>query len=141
MAHLCLASWGAWEAEIFAYWGHPLASAYTECRSMLARAVDSLGHGYSFDASRVKLLLAPKRFGVLEGARQTERCDVVFGVDLAHLGGWLLAQGGDLRAGRSVSQASSTCAEKTWTSTNSALAQSWPKSSALMDGHRPGELS
>jgi transposase len=88
-----LAAWGDWESEILAYWSHPLVSVYTECKSMLTQAVENLGHGYSFDASRVKLLLAPKRCGALEEILQTGHRDVAFGIDLARLGQWLAAQG------------------------------------------------
>ncbi len=68
-----LTTWGNWEAEILAYWNHPITNAYTECTNMLTRAIDSLGRGYSFDALRVKMLLAPKRSGVVTSYRTIRR--------------------------------------------------------------------
>lgn len=68
-----LTTWTNWDKEIFEYWNHPITNAYTECQNMLTRAIDRLGRGYSFDALRVKLLLAPKRQGVITSFRSIKR--------------------------------------------------------------------
>lgn len=59
--------------EIFEYWNHPITNAYTECQNMLARAIDRIGRGYSFDTLRVKLLLAPKKTGIITSYRNIHR--------------------------------------------------------------------
>jgi len=70
-----LTTFGNWENEIFAFFdvvqegGKVLTNAYTECQNGLTRAIDRLGRGYSFDALRVKLLLAPKKQGVVTSYR------------------------------------------------------------------------
>ena len=68
-----LTIWTHWDKEIFESWNHPVTHAYTECRNLLTRAIDRLGRGYSFDALRVKLLLAPRRQGVVTGYRSIKR--------------------------------------------------------------------
>jgi transposase len=68
-----LVTWGNWEKEIFEYWNHPITNAYTECQNMLTRAIDRIGRGYSFDALRVKLLLAPKKTGIVTSYRSIRR--------------------------------------------------------------------
>jgi hypothetical protein len=86
---------------------------------MLTRAIDRIGRGYSFDALRVKLLLAPKKQGIVTSFRSIkkkrkaadgaigyftsysgddeyekvpERKMVTFGVDLSKLEEWLKQQ-------------------------------------------------
>ena len=76
-----LITWGNWEREIFAYWDHPITNAYTECQNMLTRAMDNLGRGYSFDALRVKLLLAPKKQGIVTSYRTIQRKKAAGGSD------------------------------------------------------------
>lgn len=115
-----LITWSNWDKEIFEYWNHPITNAYTECQNMLTRAIDRIGRGYSFDALRVKLLLAPKKQGIVtsfrsikkkrqsvdksigyamfyvggyddyETVKVPERKEVTFGVDLAKLEEWLI---------------------------------------------------
>ena len=115
-----LVTWANWDREIFEYWNHPITNAYTECQNMLTRAIDRIGRGYSFDALRVKLLLAPKKQGIVTSFRSIkkrrkesndtvgyalftvgndyetvqvpERKTVTFGVDLARLEEWLVGQ-------------------------------------------------
>lgn len=114
-----LITWGNWENEILAFFDCPITNAYTECQNGLTRAIDRLGRGYSFDAIRVKLLLAPKKQGVVtsyrsirrkkkedltmkryiylatdvaddyETIRVPHRQIVTFGVDIAKLADWL----------------------------------------------------
>lgn len=74
-----LTTFGNWDNEIFAFFdvvqeaGKVLTNAYTECQNGLTRAIDRLGRGYSFDALRVKLLLAPKKQGVATSYRSVRR--------------------------------------------------------------------
>lgn len=68
-----LVTWGNWEKEIFEYWNHPITNAYTECQNMLTRAIDRIGRGYSFEALRIKLLLAPKKTGIITSYRSIRR--------------------------------------------------------------------
>lgn len=46
-----------WEAEVFAYFRHPITNAFTECMNGLARIDNRMGRGYSFEALRAKILL------------------------------------------------------------------------------------
>ena len=46
-----------WEAEIFAYFRHPITNAFTECMNGLAKIDNRMGRGYSFEALRAKILL------------------------------------------------------------------------------------
>jgi len=46
-----------WEAEIFAYFRHPITNAFTECMNGLARIDNRMGRGYSFEALRAKILI------------------------------------------------------------------------------------
>jgi len=117
-----LVTWANWDREIFEYWNHPITNAYTECQNMLTRAIDRIGRGYSFDALRVKLLLAPKKQGIVTSFRSIkkrrqssdgsigyamfyvggydeydtvkvpERKTVTFGVDLEKIEKWLAIQ-------------------------------------------------
>jgi hypothetical protein len=116
-----LVTWTNWDREIFEYWNHPITNAYTECQIMLMRAIDRIGRGYSFDTLRVKLLLAPKKQGIVTSFRSIkkkrkaadgaigfftsysgddddeyeqvpERKMVTFGVDLGKLEEWLAKQ-------------------------------------------------
>lgn len=117
-----LVTWSNWDKEIFEYWNHPITNAYTECQNMLTRAIDRIGRGYSFDALRVKLLLAPKKQGVVTSFRSIrkrnapsgaagyfasyrgndeyeqvpEQKTVIFGVDLVKLENWLESQDGSV---------------------------------------------
>ncbi len=74
-----LTTFGNWDNEIFAFFdvvedgGKRLTNAYTECQNGLTRAIDRLGRGYSFDALRVKLLLAPKKQGIVTSYRSVRR--------------------------------------------------------------------
>lgn len=122
-----LTTWGNWEEEILAFFDiveasdRALTNAYTECQNGLTRAIDRLGRGYSFDALRVKLLLAPKKEGAVtsyrsirrkkasdpsmhrfmsfmteddeyETVKVPERRLVTWGVDIAKLADWLEEQ-------------------------------------------------
>lgn len=117
-----LVTWQNWDKEIFEYWNHLITNAYTECQNMLTRAIDRIGRGYSFDALRVKLLLAPKKQGIetsyrsirrkkkqaddmaagyftlsritddYETIQVAERQMLTYGIDLALLDGWLQKQ-------------------------------------------------
>ena len=74
-----LTCWGNWENEILMFFdviaqsGKHLTNAYTECQNGLTRAIDRSGRGYSFEAIRVKLLLAPKKHGVVTSYRSIRR--------------------------------------------------------------------
>ncbi len=68
-----LTCWGNWEKEILAFFDCPITNAYTECQNGLTRAIDRLGRGYSFEAIRVKLLLAPKKQGMVTSYRAIRR--------------------------------------------------------------------
>lgn len=50
-----------------------LTNSYTECQNGLTRAIDRLGRGYSFETLRVKLLLAPKKQGIVTTYRSIRR--------------------------------------------------------------------
>jgi hypothetical protein len=68
-----------WGDEIFNFFdlversGSKLTNAYTECQNSITRAINSIGRGYSFDALRVKLLLAPKKEGIITSYRSIKR--------------------------------------------------------------------
>lgn len=117
-----------WGDEIFNFFdlvqqrGSKLTNAYTECQNSITRAINSIGRGYSFDALRVKLLLAPKKEGIITSYRSIkrkkqqsdnhtisfslatsfnddyetiqipERRMVTWGIDLENLGKWLDGQ-------------------------------------------------
>lgn len=74
-----LTTWGNWENEILGFFdvlamsGKALINAYTECQNGLTRAIDRMGRGYSFDTIRVKLLLAPKKQGIITSYRSIRR--------------------------------------------------------------------
>lgn len=40
----------------FAYFDHPITNAYSESLNNLIRVVNRVGHGYSFEALRAKIL-------------------------------------------------------------------------------------
>lgn len=114
-----LTTWGNWEKEILAFFEVPITNAYTECQNGLTRVIDRLGRGYSFEAIRVKLLLAPKKQGMVTSYRSIrkrkaqlpalaraftftdtslddyetvkipERRPVVYGIDIGKLADWL----------------------------------------------------
>ena len=46
-----------WEAEVFAYFRHPITNAFTECMNGLIRLDSHAGRGFSFEALRAKILL------------------------------------------------------------------------------------
>ncbi|CAO3425865.1 hypothetical protein [Azospirillum endophyticum] len=46
-----------WEAEVFAYFRHPITNAVTECMNGLIRLGSYAGRGFSFEALRAKILL------------------------------------------------------------------------------------
>lgn len=74
-----LVTFGNWDNEIYAFFdvvqeaGKQLTNAYTECQNGLTRAIDRVGRGYSFDALRVKLLMAPKKQGMVTSYRSIRR--------------------------------------------------------------------
>lgn len=74
-----LTTFGNWDNEVFAFFdvieagGKRLTNAYTECQNGLTRAIDRLGRGYSFETLRVKLLLAPKKQGIVTTYRTIRR--------------------------------------------------------------------
>lgn len=74
-----LTLWGNWENEILSFFdvmasgGKRLTHAYTECQNSMTRGVDRMGRGYSFDAIRIKLLLAPKKEGAVTSYRSIKR--------------------------------------------------------------------
>lgn len=74
-----LVTFGNWDNEIYAFFdvveeaGKRLTNAYTECQNGLTRAIDRIGRGYSFEVLRVKLLLAPKKQGIVTSYRSIRR--------------------------------------------------------------------
>lgn len=48
---------GNWRTEIFNYFEHRITNAYTESFNSIARKMDRMGRGYSFEVLRAKLLL------------------------------------------------------------------------------------
>ncbi|AKU11279.1 transposase, IS204/IS1001/IS1096/IS1165 family protein [Azoarcus sp. CIB] len=74
-----LVTFDNWGNEIYAFFDvleeacKRLTNAYTECQNGLTRAIDRIGRGYSFDAVRVKLLLAPKKQGMVTSYRSVRR--------------------------------------------------------------------
>jgi hypothetical protein len=87
-----LITWSNWDKEIFEYWNHPITNAYTECQNMLTRAIDRIGRGYSFNALRVKLLLAPKKQGIITSFRSIKKrrqsADESIGRAMFYVGGY-----------------------------------------------------
>jgi len=49
-----------WRDEIFAYFEQPLTNAYTESVNNLAKGMNRMGRGYSFDVIRARMLYDPK---------------------------------------------------------------------------------
>lgn len=49
-----------WEAEVFAYFDHPVTNAATEALNGLAKVVNRMGRGYSFRALRAKMLYSAR---------------------------------------------------------------------------------
>lgn len=45
-----------WESEVFAYFDHRIANAYTEALNSVTRLIYRVGRGYSFEAIRAKML-------------------------------------------------------------------------------------
>jgi len=56
-----------------AFFEVPITNAYTECQNGLTRVIDRMGRSYSFEAIRVKLLLAPKKQGMVTSYRSIRR--------------------------------------------------------------------
>lgn len=52
-----LTALGNWREEIFGYMDWRLTNAYTESFNALARRMDNVGHGYSFEALKKRLLM------------------------------------------------------------------------------------
>jgi len=88
-----------WHTEIFNYFEHRITNAYTESFNAIARKMDRMGRGYSFEVLRAKLLLkhschkremAPPKFNrSLVGFAMMEPTGRHFGVDLSTLAEWL----------------------------------------------------
>lgn len=91
-----------WHTEIFNYFEHRITNAYTESFNAIARKMDRMGRGYSFEVLRAKLLLkhschkreeAPKRFqrsgGLAMGRMLPEPVGRHLGVDISTLARWL----------------------------------------------------
>lgn len=49
-----------WNDEIFAYFEQPITNAYTESVNSLAKGMNRMGRGYSFDVIRARMLYDPK---------------------------------------------------------------------------------
>jgi len=49
-----------WYDEIFTYFENPVTNAYTESANSLARVMNRMGRGYSFDVIRARMLYDPK---------------------------------------------------------------------------------
>ncbi len=49
-----------WNDEIFAYFEQPITNAYTESVNGLAKGMNRMGRGYSFDVIRARMLYDPK---------------------------------------------------------------------------------
>lgn len=45
-----------WREEIFNYFDYPVTNAYTESANNIARSIDRMGRGYSFEVLRARLL-------------------------------------------------------------------------------------
>ncbi len=49
-----------WSDPVFAYWYNPITNAYTEAVNGVAKGMNRLRRGYSFDVLRARLLYNPK---------------------------------------------------------------------------------
>jgi transposase len=49
-----------WYDEVFAYFEQPITNAYTEAVNGVAKAMNRMGRGYSFDVIRARMLYEPK---------------------------------------------------------------------------------
>lgn len=49
-----------WSDQVFAYWDKPITNAYTEAVKGVAKGMNRMGRGYSFDVLRARLLYNPK---------------------------------------------------------------------------------
>lgn len=49
-----------WHEEIFSYFEHPITNAYTESVNNLAKAMNRMGRGYSFEVIRARMLYDAK---------------------------------------------------------------------------------
>lgn len=93
-----------WSTEIFNYFEHRITNAYTESFNSIARKMDRMGRGYSFEVLRAKLLLKyschklappPRRFvrSPLVMSRsmcvEHEERGEYLGVDISTLAAWL----------------------------------------------------
>lgn len=45
-----------WKTEIFRYWDYPITNAYTESLNALIRSLSRMGHGFSLETIRAKML-------------------------------------------------------------------------------------
>lgn len=61
------------QSDVDAFFEVPITNAYTECQNGLTRVIDRMGRSYSFEAIRVKLLLAPKKQGMVTSYRSIRR--------------------------------------------------------------------
>lgn len=59
-----------WHDEIFSYYENPVTNAYTESLNSIARFIDRMGRGYSFEVLRARLLYDEK---VIKGENTTIR--------------------------------------------------------------------
>lgn len=50
----------AWSEQIFNYWDKPITNAYTEAVNGVAKGMNRMGRGYSFEVLRARLLYNPK---------------------------------------------------------------------------------
>ena len=55
-----LSAMANWYDEIFAYFEQPITNAYTEAVNGLAKGMNRMGRGYSFDVIRARMLYDPK---------------------------------------------------------------------------------
>ncbi len=49
-----------WSNEIFSFFEQPITNAYTESVNSLAKGMNRMGRGYSFDVIRARMLYDPK---------------------------------------------------------------------------------
>lgn len=55
-----LSAMANWHDEIFAYFEQPITNAYTEAVNGLAKGMNRMGRGYSFEVIRARMLFDPK---------------------------------------------------------------------------------
>lgn len=49
-----------WSNQVFAHWDKPITNAYTEAVNGVAKGINRMGRGYSFDVLRARLLYNPR---------------------------------------------------------------------------------